>query len=120
ELGAMGFAVAARRRGLSVLYLGANVPLASWVRTADVMGAPVAVIGAIRDADAPAATDVVRALQAAGRPAAVVAGGPGGPGRPPAGVGGRGAAPAVAAATGVIALPDAVDEAVDLVVRLLR
>ena len=33
EIGAMGFAVAARRRGLRVLYLGANVPVASWVRT---------------------------------------------------------------------------------------
>ena len=31
----MGFAVAARRRGLSVLYLGANVPVDSWVRAAE-------------------------------------------------------------------------------------
>ena len=35
DIGAMGFAVAARRGGLSVLYLGANVPVPSWVRTAD-------------------------------------------------------------------------------------
>ena len=106
EIGAMGFAVAARRRGLSVLYLGADVPVASWVRTAEVMAAPVAVIGAIRDADAAAAIGVIKALQAAARPSAVV-------------VGGR-AAPRVASATGVVELPDQVDAAVDIVIRLVR
>ena len=64
EIGAMGFAVAARRGGLSVLYLGANVPVPSWVRTADAVGAPAAVVGAIVDRDVPAATDVVTSLLA--------------------------------------------------------
>jgi hypothetical protein len=34
EIGAFAFAVAARRSGLEVLYLGADVPLESWLRTA--------------------------------------------------------------------------------------
>ena len=46
EIGAMGFAVAARRRGLSVLYLGANVPVDSWALTSDALGMAVAVVGA--------------------------------------------------------------------------
>ena len=89
DIGAMGFAVAARRGGLSVLYLGANVPVPSWVRTADAAGAPAAVVGVVVDRDVPTATDVVTSLLAsAGRPAVFV--------------GGR-AAPAVAEATGVAA-----------------
>jgi DNA-binding transcriptional MerR regulator/methylmalonyl-CoA mutase cobalamin-binding subunit len=106
DIGAMGFAVAARRGGLSVLYLGANVPVPSWVRTADAVGAPAAVVGAIVDRDVPSATDVVTSLLAsAARPAVFV--------------GGR-AAPAVAQATGVIALPAHMDAAVDVVRQRLR
>ena len=106
EIGAMGFAVAARRRGLRVLYLGANVPESSWVRTSEAMRRAVAVVGVVRAADAAAATGVVRALLAsAGQPTVVV--------------GGR-AASGVAAATGAVALPDQVDEAVEVVDRLVR
>ena len=106
EIGAMGFAVAARRRGLVVLYLGADVPVASWVRTSDALGVPVAVIGAITDADAPAATDVVAALMSStSRPVVVV--------------GGR-AASGIAASTGVVALPESMDAAVEVVHRLVR
>ena len=106
EIGAMGFAVAARRGGLSVLYLGANVPVPSWVRTADAVGAPAAVVGAIVERDVPTATDVVTSLR-------------GSTNRPVVFVGGR-AAPAVAAATGAIALPTQLDEAVEVVRRRLR
>jgi DNA-binding transcriptional MerR regulator/methylmalonyl-CoA mutase cobalamin-binding subunit len=106
DIGAMGFAVAARRGGLSVLYLGANVPVPSWVRTADATGAPAAVVGVVVDRDVPTATDVVTSLLAsAGRPAVFV--------------GGR-AAPAVAEATGVTLLPVRMDAAVDLVRQHLR
>jgi methanogenic corrinoid protein MtbC1 len=101
DIGAMGFAVAARRGGLSVLYLGANVPVPSWVRTSDAVRAPAAVVGAIVDRDVPSATDVVASLLAsAGRPAVFV--------------GGR-AASAVAEATGAAVLPVGMDAAVDLV-----
>ena len=64
EIGAMGFAVAARRRGLSVLYLGANVPVPSWVRTVGRPRPAVAVVGAIGEDDVAAASDVVEALLA--------------------------------------------------------
>ena len=106
EIGAMGFAVAARRAGLSVLYLGANVPVPSWMRTAAAVGAPAAVVGAIVDRDVPAATDVVRSLLSSGNPPAIF-------------VGGR-AAPAVAEATGVAALPDLVEAAVQVVRQRLQ
>ncbi len=106
EIGAMGFAVAARRGGLSVLYLGANVPVPSWVRTADAVGAPAAVVGAVVDRDVPPTIDVVTSLLASATHPAVF-------------VGGR-AAPAVAAATGAVALPSRMEEGVELVRRTLR
>ncbi len=106
EIGAMGFAVAARRGGLSVLYLGANVPVPSWVRTADAVGAPAAVVGAIVDRDVPAAIDVVTSLLASTS-------------RPLVFVGGR-VAPAVAEATGAVALPAHLDAAVEVVRQRLR
>ena len=106
DIGAMGFAVAARRGGLSVLYLGANVPVPSWIRTADAVRAPAAVVGAIVDRDVPAATDVVASLLASA-------------GRPTVFVGGRAAA-AVAEATGAAVLPVGMDAAVDLVRQHLR
>jgi len=59
EIGAMGFAVAARRRGLSVLYLGANVPVDSWALTSDALGMAVAVVGAIGE-DAGTYREVIR------------------------------------------------------------
>ena len=106
EIGAMGFAVAARRRGLGVLYLGANVPVASWVRTSNSIGVSVAVVGAVGDADVPAATDVVTALSASAN-------------RPVVAVGGR-AASAIAAAPGVVVLPEPMDAAVEVVHGLVH
>ncbi len=40
EIGALAFAVAARRRGLDVLYLGADVPLQSWRTAAETSSRP--------------------------------------------------------------------------------
>jgi MerR family transcriptional regulator, light-induced transcriptional regulator len=106
EIGAMGFAVAARRGGLSVLYLGANVPVPSWVRTAVAVGAPAAVVGAIVDRDVPAAADVATSLlESTSRPVVFA--------------GGR-LASVVAEATGAVALPAQLDEAVDVVRQRLR
>ena len=62
EIGAFAFAVAARRAGLDVLYLGANVPLESWLRTVRETAAPVVVLGVVTPSDVVAAGAVVDAL----------------------------------------------------------
>ena len=62
ELGALAFAIAARRAGLPVLYLGADLPVADWVATALRTRAHAAVIGAVTAADGAAALSVARAL----------------------------------------------------------
>ena len=51
EIGAFAFAVAARRIGIDVLYVGADVPLESWVRTAGQTGVRVAVQAVVTPAD---------------------------------------------------------------------
>jgi methylmalonyl-CoA mutase cobalamin-binding subunit len=70
ELGALGFAVAARRAGLSVDYLGADLPVDDWVEAA--AGADAAVIGVVTRRDRAQAANVARALRDA-HPALVVA-----------------------------------------------
>lgn len=63
ELGALAFAVAARRAGLSVAYVGADLPIPDWVTaTAE---ADAAVIGVVRPRDRRAALGVARGLRAA-------------------------------------------------------
>ena len=76
ELGLLAFAVAARRRGLDVRYLGADVPLADWVAaSAEPTGATAAVVLAVPTAeDVPGATEVVAALRGTS-PALVIAAG---------------------------------------------
>jgi methanogenic corrinoid protein MtbC1 len=76
EIGAYAFAVAARRAGLDVLYLGANVPLASWLRTVRETAAPVVVLGVVTPSDVVAAGAVVDALSASARPPICLVGGP--------------------------------------------
>ena len=63
EIGALAFAVAARRRGVGVLYLGADVPLASWLRTARETEAPLVVLGVVTVADVASATLVAEGLR---------------------------------------------------------
>lgn len=62
ELGALAFATAIRRRGLDVLYLGADVPEDSW--EAAVLGhrARAAVIAVVTAADRPTATAIADRL----------------------------------------------------------
>lgn len=67
EIGAFAFAVAGRRLGLDVLYLGANVPLESWLRTVRETAASVVVLGVVTPSDVVAATLVVEALGAMAR-----------------------------------------------------
>jgi DNA-binding transcriptional MerR regulator len=47
ELGALAFATAIRRRGLDVLYLGANVPVSSWETAVRVHSARAAVLAVV-------------------------------------------------------------------------
>ena len=72
ELGALAFAVAARRAGLPILYLGPDLPVDDWVLTAERVKARAAVIGAVTAADRAAARDVATALIAS-RPSLLIA-----------------------------------------------
>jgi methanogenic corrinoid protein MtbC1 len=68
ELGALAFAVAARRAGLDVVYLGADVPLESWLRAVRETGAPIVVLGVVTEADVASATVVAEGLRTLDRP----------------------------------------------------
>ncbi|MEO8273352.1 MAG: MerR family transcriptional regulator [Chloroflexota bacterium] len=89
ELGALAFAVAARRADLPVTYLGADLPMDDWLAAA--ADASAAVIGVVTARDRTAAIEVAGRLLEA-HPGLVVA------------LGGR-AAQAAQAAPGVIRLP---------------
>lgn len=65
ELGALAFAVAARRAGLPVLYLGPDLPAADWVSTVERTAAAAAVIATPTGSDLGAAAEVARAIHAA-------------------------------------------------------
>jgi DNA-binding transcriptional MerR regulator/methylmalonyl-CoA mutase cobalamin-binding subunit len=65
EIGAAAFAVALRRRGVDVLYLGPDVPLDSWVDAATESRAAAAVIGVVMATDVSPAADVAAAVRAA-------------------------------------------------------
>ena len=70
ELGALAFAITARRAGLAVAYLGADLPFDDWVSaTASAAGAVIAVP---TEADVDATTRLVRRLRRA-HPSLVVA-----------------------------------------------
>ncbi len=75
ELGVIAFAIALRRRAIGVLYLGADVPVASWVDAAQRSGVRAAVLAAVTEDDVPAAEDVVEALEGARSDLLVVVGG---------------------------------------------
>jgi DNA-binding transcriptional MerR regulator len=105
EIGALAFAVAARRRGVDVLYLGADVPLASWLTAVETSRASIAVVGVVTASDVPAARDVVGILRrAAGRPTAVLGGA---------------RAHELGGSDGTTVLPGPIDEAVAVVLGLL-
>jgi methanogenic corrinoid protein MtbC1 len=105
EIGAAAFAVALRRRGADVLYLGADVPVGSWVGAATESLAPAAVIGVVMPSDVGPAGDVAAALREA-RPGILVA------------VGGAASA-SVPDSAGVVVLPTRVTEAAAVLVERL-
>ncbi len=76
EIGAFAFAVAARRAGTAVLYLGADVPLESWLRTVREVRPAAVVLGVVTAADVAAATVVVEALGTLPEPPVRLLGGP--------------------------------------------
>jgi DNA-binding transcriptional MerR regulator/methylmalonyl-CoA mutase cobalamin-binding subunit len=97
EAAALAFATALRRAGLAVLYLGPDVPVASWVTAAARTDARAVALGAAMTDDVAAADAVVTALRDA-RDDLVVA------------VGGRRST--LVGNGGVIRLPDRLGEAV--------
>jgi methanogenic corrinoid protein MtbC1 len=62
ELGALAFATAARRLGLDVLYLGADVPEASWQAAVRTRSARAAVLAVVTDTDRPSAAATAERL----------------------------------------------------------
>ncbi len=79
ELGALIFATALRRAGLSVVYLGADLPLDDWIAAVERTDARAVVIGAVMPADATGAMSVAEQLRAR-RPEVLIAfGGPAAP-----------------------------------------
>ncbi len=75
ELGVFAFAVALRRRGVDVLYLGPDLPTSAW-RAARARHAPRGVVlGVPRHEDADSAQDVLRALGEGGQGPSLFVGG---------------------------------------------
>lgn len=62
DLGALAFATAVRRRGMDVLYLGANVPVSSWEAAVRSRQARAAVLSVVTPQDRPAAVAVAERL----------------------------------------------------------
>ena len=105
ELGALAFAVALRRRGVTVLYLGPDVTVEGWIDAVTRTRAKAAVIGAVMASDAEAAAPVVEALRPLGLRLLAV--------------GGAAATPETAGRLGVTGLPSLVVEAANSVADAL-
>jgi MerR family transcriptional regulator, light-induced transcriptional regulator len=106
ELGALSFSITARRSGLPVLYLGADLPVGDWVDAVLQTDARAAVVGVMVAADVEPAASVAAAVEAV-RPDALVAfGGP--------------AAGAVPSGARRLMLPDGLTAEVDALVSALQ
>jgi DNA-binding transcriptional MerR regulator/methylmalonyl-CoA mutase cobalamin-binding subunit len=66
ELGALAFAAALRRRGVGVLYLGADVTIDGWLDAVARTRARAAIVGVVTEGDRAAASEVLEALRAHG------------------------------------------------------
>ena len=75
EVAALAYATALRRAGIPVLYLGADVPVVSWVAAADRTDARAVALGAVMTDDVVAADAVVSALREARQDLVVAVGG---------------------------------------------
>jgi DNA-binding transcriptional MerR regulator/methylmalonyl-CoA mutase cobalamin-binding subunit len=76
EMGALAFATAARRRGIGVVYLGADVPRESWIEAVGTTKARAIVLGIPTASDRAPAEDVARAAARLGEGLLVAVGGP--------------------------------------------
>jgi methanogenic corrinoid protein MtbC1 len=76
ELGVFAFAVACRRAGQAVAYIGSNVPLESWMRIVRETAVPAIVLGAVTNEDAVAVNRVAVAIGMLEHPPVCFAGGP--------------------------------------------
>jgi DNA-binding transcriptional MerR regulator/methylmalonyl-CoA mutase cobalamin-binding subunit len=74
ELGALAFAVALQRRGIGVLYVGADVPVEGWLDAIGRTRARAAVVGVVTEGDRGPAAQVLSALLEAGVPLVAVGG----------------------------------------------
>ena len=101
ELGVFAFAVACRRAGQAIAYLGANVPLESWMRTVRESAVPAIVLGAVTSEDAVAVDRVAAAIAMLDTPPICFAGGP--------------ASLDAGAISGAVRLPQSLDAAVAVV-----
>jgi methanogenic corrinoid protein MtbC1 len=99
--------VALRRLGVGLLYLGPDVPVASWVHAVERDRAQVIIMPVVQTSDRPAALDVAAALRRL-RPRPVVA------------VGGRSADWDAAREAGIVVLPDRINDASVAAARLLN
>ncbi len=93
ELGALSFAVALRRLGVGVLYLGADVPVTSWLHVVKQHRTRVVVLGVVLETEQAAALSVAEALRGAGF-------------SPVFAVGGRSASWEGAREAGIVVLPE--------------
>ncbi len=107
ELGSLAFAVAVRRLGVGVLYLGADVPVTSWVHVIAQNRARMAVLAVVQEPDRIAALEVAAALRDAGL-------------KPTLAVGGGSARWDGAEGAGMVVLPDRINEAAAVAARLAR
>jgi DNA-binding transcriptional MerR regulator/methylmalonyl-CoA mutase cobalamin-binding subunit len=105
ELGALAFAVALRRRGIGVMYLGSDVPVDAWVDIAHRTKARAAVIGVVTAADQAPAAAVVDALRAGS--VGIVA------------VGGAAATGQLSDSNGVVVLPSRVVDASEVIAQAI-
>ena len=76
EIGTLAFATAARRRGIGVVFLGADVPRDSWIEAVRTTNARAIVIGVPTATDRGPAADVAHAAGEIGTGLVVAVGGP--------------------------------------------
>ena len=105
ELGALAFAVALRRQGVGVLYLGPDVPVASWVHVIKQNRARVAIMSVTQQVDRAPALEVAYALRDTGA-------------SPVMAVGGKSSDWAGAQEAGIVVLPNRINEAAGVAARL--
>ena len=107
ELGALAFATALRRRGLPVLYLGADVPVASWLYVRDRLQPRLLVVAVVTADDRSTAREVAQAVRAEGHVT-------------PLAFGGRAASEAMESMAASTVLPESIVGAAERAVALVQ